>query len=366
METRDRAVGYTRGRIDLHHCADCDFVFNAAFDPTLLEYSERYEETQGFSPTFRAFHRQLAQQLIDRWDLRGKRVLEIGCGKGEFLALLCELSGSTGVGFDPAFVPERAPTADGDVHFYAEAYPPKSGRAAAEPPPDLVCCKMTLEHIADVRSFVVGIRESLPDDSAAIVFFQVPNAERIFRDNAFWDVYYEHASYFTQRSLSRLFETCGFDVVETWTGYCGQYLMLSAVSTASASVREVGEPGRTEAGLAPVLRAFSDRVADEVAAWRERLTAEATKGGTVCLWGGGSKAVSFLSLIGSGPVDFAVDINPHKAGCFLPGSGLEVVGPDALPGRSPTLVIAMNSVYEDEIADAMRERGVSAELVALA
>lgn len=64
-------------------------------------------------------------------------------------------------------------------------------------------------------------------------------------------------------------------------------------------------------------------------------------------------------------VAFAVDINPYKAGTYLPGSGVEVLAPDDLARRAPTLVIAMNAVYLDEIAADMRARGLSADLVAL-
>jgi len=67
----------------------------------------RCEETQGFSPFFRAWHEGLAQRLIDRYSLRAKKIIEIGCGKGEFLALLCDLGHNRGIGFDPAYVPER-------------------------------------------------------------------------------------------------------------------------------------------------------------------------------------------------------------------------------------------------------------------
>jgi SAM-dependent methyltransferase len=384
MDTREEAVTFPRGDIDLHHCPACAFVFNAAFDASLQRYSERYEETQGFSRTFRTFHRRLAERLIERWDVRRKRILEIGCGKGEFLALLCELGDNSGVGFDPAFVPERRPRArNADLRFYSEAYPPQSEAARAEPLPDFVCCKMTLEHIVDVRTFVAQVRGALRDGSGTVVFFQVPDAGRVFRDGAFCDVYYEHCSYFTSDSLVRLFETCGFEVAEAWTDYDAQYLMITAVSSAralggateagdgsrrpdaeGADDPPVGREGRV-ADLAPVLRAFSERVTVEVAWWLDRIETEIRGGGTVCLWGGGSKAVSFLSAIDCDLVAFAVDINPHKAGTYLPGSGVEVLAPDDLARRAPTLVIAMNPVYLDEIAADMGARGVKADLVAL-
>ena len=109
---RERAQGLPSGDIDLAYCPDCSFIFNAAWRPALTVYSDLYEETQGFSPTFNAFHHQLAEELVGRYDLSGKEIVEIGCGKGEFLTLLCELGGNGGIGYDPSFVPARRAEAD--------------------------------------------------------------------------------------------------------------------------------------------------------------------------------------------------------------------------------------------------------------
>jgi hypothetical protein len=75
----------------------------------LNEYSNEYNPTQSYSATFNVFHRHLAQQLIDRYDLHHKHIIEIGCGQGEFLTLLCELGENQGVGFDPAYVGKGGP-----------------------------------------------------------------------------------------------------------------------------------------------------------------------------------------------------------------------------------------------------------------
>ena len=91
MPNKEVAINFPRGDIKLAFCEDCGFISNVAFDPRQHSYSSRYEETQGFSLTFNAFHRRLASRLIDRYDLHNKVVIEIGCGKGEFLALLCEM-----------------------------------------------------------------------------------------------------------------------------------------------------------------------------------------------------------------------------------------------------------------------------------
>jgi SAM-dependent methyltransferase len=228
MPTREVAVSYPKGDIALGYCSRCGFVSNTLFNASVHEYSAQYEETQGFSGTFRAFHSRLAQSLIDKYDLHGKKIVEIGCGKGEFLTLLCEMGGNRGIGFDPAFVPDRNPAGEGlDIGFVQDFYSEKYANVEA----DFFCCKMTLEHIPDTANFIRTVRRAVGDDPSRTVFFQVPDLLRVLKDVAFWDIYYEHCSYFCAGSLARVFREAGFDVLETWTDYDDQYLMITAKPT---------------------------------------------------------------------------------------------------------------------------------------
>ena len=133
MDTPEEAIGYPRGDIALGFCEGCGFIANLAFDPGMHEYSAKYEETQGFSSTFSAFHRGLASRLIEKHGLHGKDIIEIGCGKGEFLTMLCEMGNNRGVGFDPAYIPRteyESGKRHGEVHhrfLFREVYP-LSGR----------------------------------------------------------------------------------------------------------------------------------------------------------------------------------------------------------------------------------------------
>ena len=52
LPTRDEAVLYPRGDLVLALCHSCGFISNSAFDPSMAEYSGRYEETQAYSATF--------------------------------------------------------------------------------------------------------------------------------------------------------------------------------------------------------------------------------------------------------------------------------------------------------------------------
>ena len=83
MPSRDHAVEYPKRDLKLGFCPECGFISNTVFDPTVHEYSTSCEESQGFSPTFNAFAEGLAKRWVEQYGIKGKSVLEIGCGKGE-------------------------------------------------------------------------------------------------------------------------------------------------------------------------------------------------------------------------------------------------------------------------------------------
>ncbi|MBI5851017.1 MAG: class I SAM-dependent methyltransferase, partial [Planctomycetes bacterium] len=98
MRTRQEALEYPRGDLEIAGCRACGFVENLRFEPEVHEYSPRCEESQAFSPTFNRFALELCDDYLRRY--RPQSVLEIGCGKGDFLALICERGGCEGIGID--------------------------------------------------------------------------------------------------------------------------------------------------------------------------------------------------------------------------------------------------------------------------
>jgi len=360
LTSRAEARAYPRGDIELRFCQDCGFISNALFDAKLTEYSERYEETQGFSPTFNSFHRELAERLIAKHDLHGKRVMEIGCGKGEFLLLLCQLGDNRGIGFDPSYRPERTPEADAvNVEFVRDFYSEKYRDSDA----DFVACKMTLEHIHPTAEFIGTVRRAIGDRPDTVVFFQIPDVMRILRDCAFEDIYYEHCSYFGPLSLAHLFRSCGFTIQHIGTEYGDQYLTIEArPGSDDPELSAVDSTARVE--LDDLVRSFPSRFQEKLDFWRQRLDSARAAGQRVVLWGSGSKAVSFLSSLDvADEVATAVDINPHRHGYFMPGSGHEILAPADLPAEPPDLVIVMNAIYRDEIAADLAKLGLTPEIV---
>jgi len=358
----EEARRYPRGAIDLGLCTRCGFVTNTAFDARLTHYSTAYEETQGFSPRFRDFAEELAWRWIDRYDVRGRDILEIGCGKGEFLAMMCDLGGNRGIGIDPSFVPQRGtyPAAD-RLGFLQELYGPEHARL----PADVIICRHTLEHIGPVAAFLRLVRSAIGDRRDVAVLFEVPDVLRVLREGAFWDVYYEHCSYFTPGSLARLFRGSGFEVVDVRLDFDDQYIVLEALpAPGPTSPRWPLEDDLAET-IAAVAR-FTTTYRDSVEGWRRRLGEQAAGGGRTAIWGAGSKGVAYLNALGDGcGIDVAVDINPYKQGMYLAGTGTAVVAPRHLVGYRPDSVVVMNPTYTEEIRETLAGLGLEPELSAV-
>jgi len=360
LGTRQEALDYPTGDIALGFCDVCGFVGNTAFDARLTEYSGRYEETQGFSPTFQRFHQDLADRLVAQFHLEDREILEIGCGKGEFLLMLCADGKNRGVGYDPGYRADRhAPAPGENVRFVADFYTEKCTDTAA----DFVCCKMTLEHIPETLDFVTMTRLAQGDRPAEI-FFMIPDATRILQDCAFEDVYYEHCSYFSPHSLDRLFRGAGFFPTAVGSEYDGQYLTIAADTADHGGGPLVGSGQLDE--LARWVEGFPELFAGQLKFWRDRLASWSQEGKTAVIWGSGSKGVSFLTTLGLDEgIAGAVDINPHRQGYFMPGTGHRIFGPDELVELKPDVVIIMNPIYRREIAADLAKRGLTPEILAV-
>lgn len=358
LDSREAALNAPTGDLELVMCTTCGLLYNAAFEPDLVRYSPRYENSLHFSGTFRRYARALAERLIERYGLHGKTIVEIGSGSGEFLSQLCEMGDNRGFGFDPSHDSRRDRRVDDDSGRVQIV--PRLFDRNEEVGADFLLCQHVLEHIADPADLLTTIRAGLHDPRGgpdATAYFEVPDAGYMLQRLALWDLIYEHCSYFTAPTLVALFEATGFTVLDHGTSFSDQYLWIEAAPSGSASGKVRVDPNP----LTPLEEAastFGQRLRREADDWSERVEKLAADGDVV-VWGAGSKGVTFLNLIDTAPrITGAVDINPRKTGLRIPGTGHRVVLPAELPTDRAVHVVLMNAVYEGEVRATLEELGV--------
>lgn len=360
IKDKTEAMSIKRLDITLGFCNNCGFIFNTSFDTTIDYYTKGYEDQQGFSPTFKKFITDVTNRFINKYDLRNKDIIEIGCGKGDFISLICELGNNRGIGIDPAFVPGRVQPSP-NLQFIPEFYSKDHGNL----PADMICCRHTLEHIHDTGGFLKTIRDSIGDRKDVILFFEVPSIVRILKVKAFWDIFYEHCTYLSPGSLARLFRLNGFEVLDMYLEYDDQYLFIEAkpVDGISEKVHPLEESVEE---LKILTHNFSEEVMASLDGWKEKLKDFKSEGKKVVVWGGGSKSVGFLTNLDSEKaIDNVVDINPYMQGNYIPGIGIKYIAPDELKKIKPDVVIIMNSVYIEEIRKSLNELGLYPEIIGL-
>lgn len=351
LDSESEAADYPTGDILLAFCGSCGFIQNVRFDPNIVDYSKPTEESQAFSPRFTEFASDLADDLVERHHLVGRAVLEVGCGKGDFLQLLLDRGIGSGLGVDPGYLPNRDLEEDPRVHYRREWYDAESTHLTG----DLILTRHLMEHVPNVSEFFGWLVSSAEHTDSAVLFTEVPDTARVLKEGAFWDVYHEHCSYFTIGSLARALRNVGLSVERLQYGYDNQYLLATATFSAGTDVFEIEESPEELADLAGQ---FAATASSAIVSWRKTIEEVMDSGRSVAVWGGGSKAAAFLTAMGRDDLT-VVDINPHKQGKWLPGSGVMVEDPGVLQASDPDLVIPMNPIYVEEIREDLTELGLT-------
>lgn len=356
--SKAEATSVRRVDIQLAFCRRCGHIWNPGFDAALMDYSQVYENSLHFSPRFQQFAEELAASLVERHDLYHKAIVEISCGKGDFLKSLCRLGHNNGYGFDPSYVGELdVDLGQGRVTFVQDFY----SEAYAHAPADFLCCRHTLEHIEQPRDFLQMIHNTIGTRPIP-VYFEVPNVLFTLQDLAIWDIIYEHCGYFSAASLRSLFAQAGFAVTAVQPTYEGQFLYIEALPLTDQSIPR--EDTATVAALTEDVHTFADRYRQKVAAETEKLAAAKAAGEKVVIWGTGSKGITYLNMLPTADlIDYAVDLNVRKQGKFVTGTGQQIVSPEFLQAYQPDRIIVMNPIYLEEIGRMVTALGVTAELV---
>jgi SAM-dependent methyltransferase len=286
--------------------------------------------------------------------LKDSAVLEVGSNDGSFLAGLRSRGYSRLLGIEPAD-DARAAAAERGVETAAGYFGPDAARAIADSfgPCDLLIARHVLEHVTELAAFAEAARIVLRRGGYALV--EVPDfgfSQRARDYSAIWE---EHVNHFTPATLRRLLGRIGIDVqrLETVT-FSGQALV--------AIGRRTDDGGSDVApDEAAELRAQAEAYRDDWPRFRAAidgyLADRRREGRRIALYGAGCRASTLVNYCDLGRhLELVVDDQPEKQGKFMPGSGLPIVGGEALSDDGIDLcLLAVNAENEEAVIARRRE-----------
>ncbi len=254
--TAAAALAAPRGPVELGHCSACGMALDVAPRVEEIVYEPGYDTFLGHSPSFAAHVTATAAGLVRRHGLAGGTAVDVACGRGDFLRELVDHGMAAGVGIDPAAhePPDRRITMIRE-HFAPELLPDDVA---------LLSCRHMLYLLDDPVAFLRTVRDSLAGRGTP-VYLELMNQEATLRACDPWDVTYEHRSYFTVESATRLLEVAGFEPLAVEPAFHERFLAVEARPRAGGGAPAVEpvvqRPGRRRPRPAGARRRTRGRVA---------------------------------------------------------------------------------------------------------
>lgn len=300
------------GQIDLVECLNTGVTYNKLFDNSIMEYDQNYNNDQTSSKAFLRHMHTIADHLKK---FLGKHpnldVVEIGCGQGLFMKML-EERGISADGYDPSY--------RGNSDKIKKIYFNPNQNCTGD---TFFILRHVLEHIQNPFEFLDQIQCATTGD--AFAYIEVPCLEWINKNNAWFDIFYEHVNYFKKNDFMRNYS----DVLHCSNTFGDQYISVIV----DLKSRRLAKVEHTDTQL----QNFNIKPPN----------------GDYIVWGAGSKGVIYsliMKKLYRAPLAI-VDLNIEKKNKYIPISGLKVTYyKDFLKMHRDDLnVVVMNPNYLSEV-----------------
>lgn len=360
--------------LTLCQCPSCGLV---QFDTEPVDYYRDVIRAGGGTRTMtRLRHEEYARLLtaMQEQHIRGRRIVEVGCGRGEFLRMwqnLAEdpegaaalardqerdpLSGQpnaaplhlVGIEHKPSLVAEANASADKTYRVY-EGFATGDVRYP-EGPFDAFVQFNFLEHQPDPCDMLRNIWHNLKPQALGLI--TVPSFEYILRYNGYYELLRDHIANYTEFTLQKLLQDCGFELLS---------MDLVNRDTIEAIVRKADPDELSELHYSgrlidvSALRDSYDRLSASVNAHIDHLS-ESRR--TMAIWGASHQGFTLAATTKlGGRVEYIIDSAPFKQGRFSPASHIPIVAPDYAIAHPVDEILIVAPGYTDEIAGIICER----------
>lgn len=337
-------------------CDGCFLVQLQQYETPENIFSD-YAYFSSYSETWLEHARAFAANMIGRFDLTpSSRVVEIASNDG-YLLQYFKQAGIPVLGIEPATNVARMAEERGIptlVRFFGAPLATELARQGASA--DLLVGNNVLAHVPNLNDFVAGLKLVLKPNG--IITMEFPHLLRLVSENQFDTIYHEHFSYFSLRTVERIFAHHGlaiFDVDELPThGGSLRIYARHAGARHSPGARLVQvRAAEQAAGLdrSETYTSFAVRVQEVKRALLEFLIGAKRHGESIVAYGAAAKGNTLLNYCGIREdfIDYVADRNPYKQGKYLPGTHIPVCAPDRIRETRPDLVLILPWNLKDEI-----------------
>lgn len=315
--------------LEVCQCTGCGLV-QLSNEP--VPYYREVIRAAAISEVIKDSKKQQFADFIQKYSLRGKNIIEIGCGRGEFLSLLSLLDVQAhGMEYAESAV---ATCLKNGLNVF-RGYPDRDTCVLANGPFDAFLLLMFLEHMPEPNAALRFIYDNLADNAVGLI--EVPNFDMVLRNRLFAEFIGDHLLYFTKDTLQAILNLNGFKVIE-YNEVRDDYVISVVVK--KRPQLDIAHFHDYQIKIKTDIDKYLNRFADK----------------RVAVWGAGHQALAIIALTGIGDrILYVVDSAPFKQGKYTPATHLPVVAPEALHAATVDAVIVIAGSYSDEVANIIRQ-----------
>lgn len=348
-------VGEDKGiTLNLRQCQECGLV---QFDCTPVDYYRDVIRAGGFSTTMTELRRRQYKHMIDTYGLEGKKFIEVGCGRGEFINVLREFPVQVfgmehkedliAIARDSGLCVWREFPETPDQIFSGD--PAVEG---SEGPYDAFLSFNFLEHQPHPDVMLTAIYNNLVDGGMGLV--TVPALEYIVERGNYYELIRDHIAYYSFDALRNLLENNGFKVLEEEMINRDTISMIVKKMSAEERAAHATKAAAQEENIVASLVKGHEIVLNDINHLLDQLAAEKK---TIALWGASHQGFTLASTTPlCERVSYIIDSAPFKQGRFSPASHLPIVAPDHFLEHPVDVIMIVAPGYSDEIANVIRTR----------
>ena len=329
--------------INLHlfQCSGCGLV---QFDCEPVNYYRDVIRAGGYSTTMAELRRTQYRHFIDRCNLKGKKIIEVGCGQGEFLNVLTEFQvEAVGIEHKADLVAKARELGLNVIQEFTET----ENTIIPGAPFDAFLSFNFLEHQPYPNTMLQCIYNNLTPEGYGLI--TVPSFEYILEQDGFYELLRDHIANYTQESLRFLVEKNGFCMLE-----CNRI---------NRDTWEMIVQKRPKADVSGLQRNFA-LLAEQM---RRYIQDRKQQGKKVAVWGASHQGFTTVSTtMYKDDIAYIIDSAPFKQGKYAPASHVRIVAPDYFFKEPVDSILIIAPGYTKEIADTIRRKfGANVEIAAL-
>jgi cyclopropane fatty-acyl-phospholipid synthase-like methyltransferase len=308
--------------LEVCQCIGCGLV---QLNNEPVSYYKDVIRAAAYSEEMKEFRLKQFDNFIKKYNLKNKNIVEIGCGKGEYLSLMDEFNINT---YGIEHSQESVDYCINEGLNVSKMY--------LENPNDIINKNFNFdaffilnffEHLVNPSLTLKILSENLNDDAVGII--EVPNFDMMLKNNLFSEFINDHLFYFTKETLTSTLSKNGFEIIElneVWHDY-----IISAV------VKKRKNLDLTH------FKHYQNKMTNELTKYINNFE-------NVAIWGASHQGISVMALTQiQSKIKYVIDDAPFKQGKYTHATHIPIVSSKKLKTDPVDAIIVMAASYSDEV-----------------